>query len=397
MLIELFSKLEDFPAKRLEFGLIALALALNLGLYLYLGIKVMDDSQQYLELAEQFPFGFTPAQRGFWYSGYIVILWAFLKSGVGLGGVILLQVSISILTVVTIFRTTCSINQSKFSGLVAALLYLGWIEISQWNMYVLTESLFTSCCLLLAIASVSWVPKNLLKLMPVFALTILLRPMGITFLMSILLILTLRYWRLLFSHQKLRITTISLIMLITGVIMTLLVEASPDLTFYYSRGEVVYGASLLDHTKTNDWLVVDPSSVIYPPESGPKLLQFARYAVYNPLFLGELFFKKLLFFIFHIKPYYSIAHNLLIAFSLPLIYVAWLIGIRKTPKWEPLKVFSILFFSLNATMVSLSIEAWDGRFLIPTLPPIFIYTAIGFNALVIRMGFNPSKEPQLTS
>jgi hypothetical protein len=52
----------------------------------------------------------------------------------------------------------------------------------------------------------------------------------------------------------------------------------------------------------------------------------------------------------------------------------------------PIKTFALTFLLLNTLIMGFAVEDWDGRFLLPLLPMIFIFSTLGVDYL-IESGF----------
>ncbi|MEQ9403253.1 MAG: hypothetical protein RIM99_06710 [Cyclobacteriaceae bacterium] len=365
-------------------------IAINMVLYHHLGVKVMSDSTRYIDWAENlWSSGLSTYQWRFWYISYVLFLAILLP--LGLKGVIFFQVAISSLACFAIYFLTVKLSSNKLTALLASLMYLFWIEIPGWNMFILTESLFTSMIVLTVFFAMKFNRINqLLCLLPLIAFTILIRPMGVTVLIALGFFFYYHFNCHLNLTRLKKVSFISTGLLFLLVFFYFLLEGNPDVHFYYARGQVVWGADQMDFLKDNPWLVVDNSQVIYPDRSLTSTEKFFEFTLTNFSFQLELFSKKLLFFIIHIKPYYSLSHNLFIGFTLFPVYGFCIYGLATDRTNPGMKYFTISLFLLNALMTGLTVESWDGRFLIPTLPCIFIYASIGFRKFVGRISNSES-------
>ena len=94
------------------------------------------------------------------------------------------------------------------------------------------------------------------------------------------------------------------------------------------------------------------------------------------------FFKKIWFFLFRIRPYYSEFHNYYIIFFNIIYWPFSLIGFFKLIKkqnFEIIFMYFLLFFFTLA--VGLSWADADGRFSLYILPIIFIFAGYGFHQI----------------
>jgi len=111
---------------------------------------LVNDSHRYLEYAQEIGQGHFFQEHNIWYFGYCAFLAVFLKTGASITYIILFQISLSILSILLLAKAGELLFKSQFAALVLGSLILLYVNISDWNFYILTESLFISfICLLL--------------------------------------------------------------------------------------------------------------------------------------------------------------------------------------------------------------------------------------------------------
>ncbi|MEI9917201.1 MAG: hypothetical protein WDO14_00195 [Bacteroidota bacterium] len=119
--------------------------AVNGKLFSVYGVKVVSDSPRYIEYANGLASGFYIDTFNIWYIGYVLYLLVVFKVfAAGITGAIVGQYVLSFLSVVALYRTTFLLSRSTVSAVVASLLFVAFPDISQWNSYILTESLYIS-------------------------------------------------------------------------------------------------------------------------------------------------------------------------------------------------------------------------------------------------------------
>ncbi len=355
-----------------------LFVVLNMIIFQKFGIKVVSDSYRYLEWSED-PFAeLSPTSWKFYSLSYVGFLALIQSIGLGLGGVVLVQMMISGIACFCLYLLTLRISQSPLGAFLASFLYLSFGEIVQWNTYILTESLFTSGIIFLMFGLHSAEnAKQWLLVLSLGVLVSLVRPMGITVFLSAIPFLFFRFQ----IHQRLswfwKFTGAALLIIIGCVMFYFLLEGNPSVNFYYSRGQIVWGTDTPD-LRNNTWLIVGNESVVYPSKDLPAYRMFLTFVKDNFTFFSELFLKKATLFVVHVKPYYSTWHNVYIVLFLGVTYFAGFKGMLKLKRTHPIAWFAISLFILNTLMVGLSVEAWEGRFLVPVLSPIFVFAATVF-------------------
>lgn len=335
---------------------------------------------------------------GYQYLSYVVFLAFIFKAGGGLGSVVLLQLLFSAMATVTLYYLTLKISGSEWASFWACCFFLLWVELQSWNFYILTESLFITCGILSFYflvkawenAKYSWV------VLPLLIFTIFIRPHGVVYFLAVVIFLFSSFSDSTFYKENKK--SLRRAALLVSLLMIVLIGvALEDFTFMsidvYKTGDIVYGASII--FPEEEILSMQTQSLEHPNPELPTAIQLVQFIFLNPVFFFRLSLAKLFFFFVHIKPYYSLLHNMLIAVTLYPLYGLFLVGI-KTSKRSPVKTFVLAFIVLEAASVMFMVEDWDGRFLMPILPFIMVYAAIGMMNLIAAMPDGKKKVLSLT-
>ncbi|WKN33376.1 hypothetical protein PZB74_08520 [Porifericola rhodea] len=148
---------------------------------------------------------------------------------------------------------------------------------------------------------------------------------------------------------------------------------SYELVESYAKGEIIYPDVRLG--------ISVPSNLIVPKNSLPPLVTLIQFVVFNPLYFIKITAIKVFLFLSNVKPYFSWLHNLLIIFILYPLYGFGIVGLRKYSYDKRILHFIVSYIIAQTITVGLTTENWDGRFLVPVLPFIFILSAIGLYTL----------------
>lgn len=345
---------------------------------------MVTDSERYLLWSEESFSDLSPTNWKFYSLTYVCLLKVILATRASLFGVVIGQMILSGLACYCLYRLTTRISRSSFSGFIASFMYLAFGEIVQWNTYIMTESLFTSGIIFLMYAL--HYSRTLGQWALAFLLLIavsLIRPMGITVLLAALLFIIFRFELLKRFSLRFKVIGTGIVIVIGLVFLYYLLEGNPSVNFYYSRGQIVWGTDT-EELRKNSWLIVNNENVHYPSSDLPAYQMFLVFVRDNFIFFSELFIKKLTLFVTHVKPYYSTWHNTYIALFLAMVYFFGFKNIRSERSQNPIAYFALGLFFFNALMVGLSVEAWEGRFLIPVLSPLLVFFANGFEKVFIR-------------
>lgn len=332
------------------------------------GVKIVHDSHRFIyfaqHLPESGPFVYHHSDR---YISYIWVLSFFRHLAGGFPALVFSQVMFSGLAILALYKATRKLTNAETPALVAVTLFLLWVELSAWNFYIMTESFYISFALITFYLLLG--AKNLghylvCGLLILFML--LLRPNGFMFALAAATYFLVSFWQQYPHLRKQLIFTGTIICLLIILFLDTYLLPSFTIVEVYQRGDIIFGY----------WpLLIKPTTTEVPATASP-LLNIILFFLQNILYFIKAGSLKLFFFFAHVKPFYSALHNLYIAFTLlPVYYFA----MKARLKHRPAFCFIISFIGLQALMVFFTTEDWDGRFLLPVLPFIFILSAIGFN------------------
>lgn len=352
--------------------LLILWLIVQLILYKVTGVKIANDSPRYIFHANRLiEAGVVPAGQNFWYVGYIGFLAFFRVLDLGYSTVVGFQVFLSGLAALALYQATLHITGRNFTVAVfATALYVLWPKIQLWNFYILTDSLFASMMIISFWALVyikNW--QQGIAVLPLFLFAFLVRPSGIGFLVAVAAFV---YFTALIHYKKTAVRT-GLWLFPLLIVFTFLLLNKMLIPFKlietYARGEVIF---------LYQGVLVDGGDQLNLPDwTEPPLFKLFYFIVHNPVYFIKLVCLKLFFFFSNGRPYYSLVHNVFLLLLLPVYYFAVKGGISKKILSPP-KAFIITFIIFQAFIVMLTVEDWDGRFLVPVLPFVFVLAATGF-------------------
>jgi len=354
---------------KLEWWLSAYWVITQILIFYHSGIKTSVDSTLYIEKGN----GFLPAfhvqdPHDFWYAGYIFILSLVFSLSKNLVGIIIIQVLFSGLALIALYQSVLIISRNRSTAFISSFLYVFWFEIHTWNFFIYTESLFISFsiisfCLLIR-AKKLW--QYILTAIFIL-LTCLIRPTGSSFLVSISIFFILRSR----APSKLKWFVATAVLFLIVLLINKMLE-SFELISSYAKAEIIYPDVPI--------FVKKSESLHLPKEGLPPLLGLAEFAFYNPAFFFKLCLVKLMLFFAHVKPYFSVIHNICIAAGLYPLYVFAIKASRQSKNISlPVLGFLWSYIGLQGLTVMLTTENWDGRFLLPVLPYVFILSGIGIN------------------
>ena len=341
------------------------------------GPHFANDSARYLQYATDI------AERGYFAPGHNLryVLYPLFQSiwlwlGLGWWGIVAGQMVISALATRAIYQGTYRLAAGQRpEAALATLLFIAWPDIQQFNVFLLTESLFISL-VALSFGAFSRVRngrgKDWAWLIVVLMFTALARPNG--FMVGLAAGLAgLDVLRRRRDHRPWRAALLLLVLLSPLLWMALNHQLA---TYYlmdtYQRGELIFRYQL--------WAVHQAQPLNMPPPGTGPAARVLYFAVHNPTYLARLMLGKLFIFISYLKPHYSLVHRVV---GVLVLWPAYWLAARatwRTAIWRPARVFLAVVFLLQTAIIMLTVDDWDVRFLAPVLPVVFVLAALELTA-----------------
>jgi len=106
--------------------------------------------------------------------------------------------------------------------------------------------------------------------------------------------------------------------------------------------------------------------------SGP-----VEYALEHPVATAKLMVVRLAVHMAHVRPFYSMAHNLVVIAWLVPIYAVTAIALWRM-RSHGLTRWCVMAFGSQAVVVALTHADWDGRYLAHVMPIVYPFAAAGF-------------------
>jgi len=200
------------------------------------------------------------------------------------------------------------------------------------------------------------------------------KPTGIALLGGVLLSVAVSLWK------KENFKQIKWVVL-TGLVVAFFILLNSMLSTFgfveaYQMGEIVYNSHKIKHLDYAKYLMINvPENLFVPDSNLPTIFQFVLLIVGNPIYSLKLFGTKLLYYIFYVRPYYSILHNLLALLVLVPVYLTFMNELFNKELRLPLKSFIIGFVGISILSSTLLTVDWNSRFLVAVLPVIFVLSS----------------------
>ncbi len=366
--------------------------------YAQFGIQNVIDSHRFLNYASNLEDGFYIENHNFWYIGYVVFIYAvrIITDSHSELNLIITQFLYSFLGLIFLYKTIKIFDAAASSAFIGGLLYIVLIEISIWNTYILCESFYFNTIVITIYLLGKTIILNKYNLINIvlttcfIVLTILTKPTGIALLLSLGITGYSIFWINSKTSKFIKITTLVVGCTLLGLLLNKMLEIFLIIE-NYQTGEVVYAISTLHQKVQYDNLKIPvPTDLNILSNDYPSVIRLFHFVLSNFGYWCTLFFKKLFYFLFHVRPYWSLKHNI---FNLAVVLPTYIFAIRQIILSEKIiKYFAITYIGLHALIVGITTVDWDGRFFLPLLPILIIFSAQGINRLKISLKPNKLNE-----
>jgi hypothetical protein len=352
--------------------LVPLWAVVQLVLFYWLGIKVVYDSQRYIDYAESFVSGsnYWHQHSGIFYSSYTVFITIILHFlNLRTGAVVLVQVLLSGVAALLLYKATLRYSDNPFAAFSATFLLIVWPDLQMWNFYIHTESVYIFLSVLVFYLLLKFkLNSSFFVLGTALVVAALLRPNGFFLGVGVLVFFLLQQLK----KHPLRAKKLAVFLGLPAVLLLLLFTGPMLEVFnpmaYYLQGQIIQGYT-------------DFSVPLTPPPSlkpgSPVFLQFVAVALYQPLSLLKLILLRGVFYWSQVRPYYSFFHNMLIVLFFAPIYFFAMRHMFRGRFIQPATAFVLCLVALHSAMAVFIAVDWDNRFIVPILPFIFILASAG--------------------
>lgn len=333
------------------------------------GVQTWLDTSRYLEGAEDITNGKMPDGRAPQYLGYILLIAFFDQIGIGITGVVILQVLLAIFATMAIFTIAKKYTRCTTCSIIAAGWFLINPFITTWHLFIMTESLYTSF-MIFAVWSVLKAIKKQTMRWYIITVTIVfiaasIRPNGwilipVTF---SLFVGHMHFNRLLKTAGI--VSIFFLFVLAISFIPSLNVsvsEVTPLKTL--QKGEVVWGHPELRHSMPTDTTL------------SQNWTNGFLYGLQHPISTTVLIFKRIKMLLIQIRPWQSTAYKTHILIYLIPAYLLMMVGLfRNFRKKQTIVIAS--FIIAHIATIALTYASHESRFIIYILPLFYILAAGG--------------------
>ena len=358
--------------------LLAFAVAMT-GILATIGVAIGGDSPRYVDGADRLLRGQGLHGVQSAYAGYIAVVAFARLIGTGLTGVVV-QIG-AVLAAATALVWLGSRLGHVEVGVLGAAFFLLFPEIAAWHAYILTDSLYTSTVVLCVWATHRATELGGRAYAPAVALVLLgalLRPTGWVLPPAIAGYLAISLLR---TRRGQAAGLLAVLIVCAGLALAVrplrsgIESQSPARML--RRGQVIWGHDASRAHMPADGTVGDGRGA------------YVRYVLRHPTSVARLMATRVFTELAHIRPYYSRAHNAMIAAVLVPVYLLAGLAVLRGRR-NPLVLLILGVIAAHLVVVALFFADWDGRFLIHVLPLVGLLAATSAESLTARHRVVPS-------
>jgi 4-amino-4-deoxy-L-arabinose transferase-like glycosyltransferase len=374
---------------RLAVGLLVAAfLVLNLTLVAWQGVQLGGDTSRYTDGADNILQGRGFQDRQASYPGYVAVVALCEQLGVGLAGVVALQLGVAAGAAVALYDLGRKLG-GRGTGVISAALFLANPDIVRWHHYILPDSLYISLVIL-----ATWAIYRATERQKGWYLVAAAVVLGAAFVRPngwILVPIALAFWatrvRSLVRPRWPAVASIA-VLAIAGAVAVLCFRTGAEETAMgrmLDRGEVIWG-----YPEARLQLPVDAEF------TSTSLSAAVGYVARHPLESAHIAAARVVTELVPVRPYYSPPHNAVLLVGMPLLYVLALIGLIGV-RTQPLVYLLGAVIGSHLLIIALTFASWDGRFVLYVFPLITVFSARGIVDLAraFRRGLPSRAAPAL--
>lgn len=363
-----------------KIGLLLLAFILvHLTLLLTIGVQTGLEADKYVGEGTNLYLGKGLSEGKYvLYAPVILLVWACKSLHISILWIIPFQIALSAFSQYCFYRMVEKITNSN-NAFICSLLLLICIPYQQWNLFLYSDSIFISVCLLLTYSiyrsSAGKGVFAILYALPMLALLLFSRPSGI------FLILPFCIYFLLTAKN-------SLTRLVNGVI------ALGMLAFSYMGTNFVFRNSsdmniLIPYIEEHIICFVPTRTAgnsLEIVQTGNAVHDLWYYVTHNPSHFLKLMLLRLKSVFFLYRPYYGMLHNAYLLMFTGFIYVTGIVGIKRLLRMTfSIKYFFIALLIIYPLCIAIQCDDWHSRFVMILFPYLCLLSVLGLSQLNAKL------------
>lgn len=357
---------------RIRWYAVALFIAALAALWASRGIHDDKEALKYIGCAQDLLDGDAHDLVGSYkaYASYVLFLVPFVACGMTWLAVVA-QAALALFAAFALARLVERVSGSERCGTIALVIALFCYPFQEWVLALYTESFFASIAVLF-IARVTRPGPVRWHTVALALVLLFARPIGVLFVLPALI------WRM---RRPFEVP--SALRPVAYAAVLVLVLMAPGVA-RHQLGVIVEGHVICGFPER-------PGAL--DSFNGTDLLDAQIALFHEPGYAAGLFVRRSISLFTLTRPYYSKGHNLLL---MPL-YALFVLALWGWWRWRTHPVMNLLMaiFLLNTVLIGFTYDEWNGRFLVPLWPSVFVWAALGIGScwMAQRLIGSRSTEP----
>jgi len=346
--------------------------SINAVLLFQFGIKTDGEAEKFIDNANRILQGqeLFNGVFGNLYLIYTLLVALFIKLSLNFIFIAILQIALSFFAAVCLYKLLGCVLENKTIAFLFFLAYLVCYPVQKWNFFLYSESVHTSLLVIGIYVFNNWLTERkasqLLTLAVISLLIVFSRPVGLLFLITLVVVMMSWLYR---NKKRIQFYILAGI----GLTAFVIILNSP-FTAFVNPDSIRRMEIICQVPQTND--------TINYREYNRDGLYAAFTVIKNEIGIGNFFlngFKKLGYFFGMYRRYYSPLHNLLLVCFI-IFYPFALIGIfsKADKSFYYVRLFAITYLLITSLGIFFTCDEWSNRFISPAFPFILILAAGGF-------------------
>lgn len=344
--------------RRIRWFAVALFALALMALWYARGIHADKEALKYIGCAEDLLRGDAHDLFGSYkaYASYVLFLVPFVALGIPWLAVVV-QAVLAVVAAFALAELVERISGSERAGTVAVVIALFCFPFQEWVLALYSESFFASIAMLF-LEQVTRPGRAHWGAFALAGLLLLARPIGVLFVLPALI------WRFRWpARAPVQVRPVAYAAVLVLVLIT------PGVA-RHQLGVIVEGHVICGFPERPDAL---------DGFHGTTILDAQLALFEEPGYAAGLFVRRSLSLFTLTREYYSRPHNL---FLIPFyaLFVLALIGWWRR-RMDAVMGLLVAVFLLNTALIGFTYDEWNGRFLVPLWPIIFLWAALGAGEL----------------
>jgi hypothetical protein len=226
--------------------------------------------------------------HNFWYIGYAIFVKISTLIYNSPGSIIFFQVSFYLVGLIFLYLVSHKVWGTYDYAFITTISYILFVDVTQWNFYVLAESFYVSFSIIILYAVTQYKGENrqILLLSLVIGFGFLIKPTGIAFIVSGICFFIGYHLRSRKINKSLIGLSIITLIILMGILVNKMLATFIDQTLeeVYVKGEIIFAITYIQNHPDINLLTISSNHIELPSKDLPPLIRLLWFVVLNPIF-----------------------------------------------------------------------------------------------------------------